>query len=99
MKENPTTLSQRIETVGTSVFGAGRGWTTALARGLKMSRSQLFEYRRGARTERDVDGMLLDLINRERDAAAARVSALTALRNQMLSLMARARKQERRDAA
>jgi hypothetical protein len=82
-----TTLPQRIELVGASLYGAGRGWTKKLAIGLCMSRSQLFEYRvgRGAR-DRDIDGEMLDLIDRERDANAERGVALTKLRNRLLSL-------------
>ena len=98
MKEAPKTLAERLDVVATTLYSA-TGRMTRLAVGLGISRSRLFDYRRGARTERDIDGMIVDLIDRERDAAAARVSALTSLRNQMLSLMARARKQERRDAA
>ncbi|TWI70527.1 hypothetical protein IQ16_03700 [Bradyrhizobium huanghuaihaiense] len=98
MKESPKTQADRIDVVATTVYGA-YGRMSRLAAGLGISRSRLFDYRRGARTSRDIDGMLIDLIDRERDAAAARVSALTALRNQMLGLIARARKQERRDAA
>lgn len=99
MKEaTPKTLAERIDGVATTLYGAS-GRMTRLAAGLGISRSRLFDYRRGAGTARDIDGMLVDLIDRERDAAAARVSTLTALRNQMLGLIARARKQERRDAA
>jgi hypothetical protein len=98
VKEVPNTLAERIDGVATALFDAS-GRMTRLAAGLGISRSRLFDYRKGARTERDIDGMLIDLIDRERDAAAARVSMLTSLRNQMLGLIARARNQERRDAA
>ncbi|WP_256805783.1 hypothetical protein [Bradyrhizobium sp. Bra64] len=82
-----STLPQRIEIVGSSLYGAGRGWTTALARGLKMSRSQLFEYRIGrGKRDRDLDGEMLDLIDRERDANSARGMALTKLRHRLLAL-------------
>ncbi|MDA9411877.1 hypothetical protein [Bradyrhizobium sp. CCBAU 45384] len=97
MKEAPQTLAERIDLVATPLYGAS-GRMTRLAAGLGISRSRLFDYRRGARTARDIDGMLIDLIDRERDAAA-RVTALTALRNQMLVLIGRARRQEKRDAA
>ncbi|WP_340672366.1 hypothetical protein [Bradyrhizobium ottawaense] len=98
MKEAPKTLAERIDLVARPLYGAS-GRMTRLAAGLGISRSRLFDYRRGARTARDIDGMLIDLIDRERDAAAARVTALTALRNQMLLLIGRARRQEKRDAA
>lgn len=85
-KEN--TLPLRIEFVGTSLFGPGRGWTVTLARGLNMSRSQLFEYRRAGciKSGRDIDGEMLALIDRERDAAAQRGVDLTKLRNRLLSM-------------
>ncbi|WP_461331068.1 hypothetical protein [Bradyrhizobium diazoefficiens] len=92
------TLSQRLEYVGVELFGP-HGWTGRLAKGLGIGRTMLWHYRNGDRPDRDVDGMLLDLIDRERDAAAARVTALTALRNRMLVLIGRARRQEKRDAA
>lgn len=92
MKESPKNLAERIGLVASPLFGAS-GRVSKLAAGLGISRSRLFDYRRGARTARDIDGVLIDLI--ERDAAAARV---TALRNQMLVLVGRARCQEKRDA-
>ncbi|MFK4581116.1 hypothetical protein [Bradyrhizobium ottawaense] len=86
-KFDKTTLPMRIKTVGTALFGPGRGWTVALARGLNMSRSQLFEYRIGrGKRDRDIDGEMLDLIDRERDANSARGMALTKLRNRLLSM-------------
>jgi len=91
-KFDKTTLPLRIEIVGTGLFGPGRGWTTALARGLHMSRSQLFEYRRDGRVKsgRDIDGEMLALIDRERDAAAERGVALTKLRNHLLDMCKKA---------
>ncbi|MBB4377242.1 hypothetical protein [Bradyrhizobium sp. SBR1B] len=86
-KPQKSTLPERIELVGAALYGAGR-WTAALARGLRMSRSQLFEYRRAGRIKygRDIDGEMLALIDRERDAAAERGVALTKLRNLLLVL-------------
>lgn len=87
-----TTLPQRIESVGTSIY-PGHGWTARLARGLGMSRSQLFEYRSGGgKHDRDIDGEMLALIDRERDDAAARGVALAKLRHHLLALVAKARK-------
>lgn len=80
MKEAPKKLAERIDVVATTLYGAS-GRLTRLAAGLGISRSRLLDYRRGARTERDIDGMIVDLIDRERGAAAARVSTLTALRH------------------
>lgn len=89
-----TTLPQRIEYIGVGLYSR-RGWTTQLARGLGMSRSQLFEYRRAGRikSDRDIDGELIALIDRERDAAAERGVALTKLRHRLLALVAKARKE------
>lgn len=81
------TLSERIGLVSTGLFGAGRGRTTKLALGLRMSRSQLYEYLAGrGKRDRDIDGEMLDLINRERDANVERGVSLTKLRNRLLSL-------------
>lgn len=99
MKENLTSLPDRIEYTGVSLYGAA-GWTVALARGLGMSRSQLFEYRIGrGKRDRDIDGELIDLIDRERGAASERGVALTKLRNRLIDLVGKSRKREKRDAA
>jgi hypothetical protein len=94
--ETPKTLPERIEYVGTALYGTR--WTKRLAAGLRISRSQLYEYRVGrGNRDRNIDGELIDLIERERAASAARGMALTQLRNYIASL-AKARK-EKRDAA
>lgn len=86
-KPNKSTLPERIELVGAGIYGAGRGWTAALARGLRMSRSQLFEYRIGrGKRDRDLDGEMLELIDRERDANRARGVSLTRLRYRLLDM-------------
>jgi transcriptional regulator with XRE-family HTH domain len=97
MNESPTTLPQRIEHVGKTVFGE-HGWTLRLARAMGISRSQLFEFRNGrGNRDRDIDGELIDMI--ERDATALRGAMLTRLRNQLIGIVGKARKQEKRDAA
>ncbi|OSJ32550.1 hypothetical protein BSZ19_18540 [Bradyrhizobium japonicum] len=93
MTKAPNTLADRIDVVATTLYGAS-GRMSRLAAGLGISRSRLFDYRRGAGTARDIDGMMIDLIDRECDASTERVSTLTALRNRMLDLI-----KEKSDAA
>lgn len=99
MKESLSTQPQRIEYVGKTVFG-DYGWTRRLAKALCISRSQLFEFRNGrGNRDRDIDGELIDMIERERHATALRGAMLTRLRNQIIGVVGKARKQEKRDAA
>jgi hypothetical protein len=60
-----------------------------LAAGLGISRGTLGSVLRGDRKSRDIDGGMLDLI--ERDAAAERDVALTKLRKALLSAIKRGR--------
>ena len=96
VKESHKTLPQRIELVGKSVFP--HGWTRRLSEGLGISRSMLWEYRNGRRTDRDIYGRMLDLIYREHAAAAARSMMLTKLRHRMAALIGAAKKREGADA-
>lgn len=78
---------QRIECVGEGLYGDE--WKTRLAAGLGISRSQLFEWRRGANktTRRDIDAELIALIDRERDASNERGLNLSRLRAKMLLMI------------
>jgi hypothetical protein len=97
VKETLTSLPDRIERVGKTVFGE-HGWTRRLAKAMGISRSQLFEFRNGrGNRDRDIDGELIDMI--ERDATALRGAMLARLGNQMIGVVGKARKQEKRGAA
>lgn len=64
----------------------GPPWRRRLAQGLGISRGTLWSVLSGRkRTSADVDGALLDLIDRERDATAERGMALTKLKRTLLS--------------
>lgn len=95
--KSSTKLPQRLEFVGTGVYGSQ--WMTRLAAAIGVSRSMLFEYRHGRRTDRDLDGRLLDLIERERDAASERGMMLTRLRTSLIAMIGAANKRGDRDAA
>jgi hypothetical protein len=99
-KKTLKTLAERIEFAGVELWGPF-GWTTQMARGLNMSRSQLFNYRRGickANKERDVDGDLVALIERERDAATGRKASLDSLKIEVERAAAAARREQKKDA-
>lgn len=101
------TLPERIEHVGVALYGQARrpGWTTRMAKGLGMSRSQLFEYRRpngGKRDKaRDLDAELVALIERECALSQGRSAALTVLRIEVEQSagIARKKKKESEDVA
>jgi len=83
------TASGRLRFAGVEMYGPD-GWTTRLARGLGISRSTLFEWRQGRHKHgRDIDGEIVDLIDRERDAVAARGMQLTRLRNMIIKAAAK----------
>jgi len=83
------TASGRLQFSGIEMYGPD-GWTTRLARGLGISRSTLFEWRQGRHKHgRDIDGEIVDLIDRERDAVAARGMQLTRLRNKIIKAAAK----------
>ena len=78
------TLPQRLEMTGEQIYGSA--WRRRLAAGLGISRGTLWAILRGSRKSGlDIDGAMLDLIDRERDAASERGVALTRLRNSLLA--------------
>jgi hypothetical protein len=80
--------------VGTGMYGAA--WRRRLASGVGISRGTLWSIMRGAnRHSRDIDGAMIDLIDRERDATAERGMMLTKLRNRLIDLVGGAQKEER----
>ncbi|MCG2645712.1 MULTISPECIES: hypothetical protein [Bradyrhizobium] len=57
-----------------------------MAAGLNIHRATLHGWMTGAwETQRDLDGELIALIDRERDACAERAIALTGIRHQLLA--------------
>jgi hypothetical protein len=100
-KTATTSLPERIELVGTTLYPGPGGWTKRLAVSLGISRSQLFEYRRGGSVkvdrERNLDGELLELIDREidRERAASfdRDALLVGLKRRLQKLVKRAGKE------
>lgn len=77
-------LQDRLEMVGKGVYG--ESFRRRLAKGLGISRGTLWSVLSGRkRTALDVDGALLDLIDRERDATAERGVALTKLKKALLA--------------
>ncbi|MCS3727294.1 hypothetical protein [Bradyrhizobium betae] len=87
----PRTTSELLPFVGKKLYS--RYWTTLLARGLGMSRSQLFEHRRGSpkTTKRDIPGDLVALIESERDQCAVRSMELAQLRNRVVGIIEKAK--------
>lgn len=86
--QTPKTLAQRLEYVGTALYGR-HGWTGRLAKGLGIGRTMLWHYRNGERPDRDIDGELLALIEREREATTMRAVELTKLRHRVVGLVGR----------
>ncbi|MCS3893435.1 transposase-like protein [Bradyrhizobium japonicum USDA 38] len=86
---SPKSQPDRIAFVGFALYGDE--WKTRLAAGLGVSRSQFFEWRRGTpkTARRDIDGALIELIDRERDAANERGLVLSRLRATMLRMIGR----------
>lgn len=81
----PTDVPGRLHYAGKYLYGTG--WRTRLAVGLDISRSTLFEWLRGnIKTDRDIDGEIVELLDRERDAASERGLELTALRRRFIAL-------------
>lgn len=79
------TEQERIEWVGRSLYGAP--WRGRLAEGLRMSRVTLWSIMSGSRKSgRDIDGDMIGLIDRERDATVERATALTKLRNRLIAM-------------
>jgi hypothetical protein len=69
--------------VGPGLYGAF--WRRRLAAGLGISRVTLWSILSGAKHNGDIDGAMLDLIDRERDATAERGIELTKLKRTLLS--------------
>lgn len=61
-------------------------WKSRLAAGLGIGRRTLHQWMTGGKRDpdRDIDGEIADLIDRERDVASERAVALTDLRNRFL---------------
>ncbi len=94
------TLPDLLTMTGFGIYGAN--WRARLAQGLGISRMTLWAMLRGdgKRSAIDIDNRLVDLIERERDAAAERGVMLTRLRNRVVALAAKAKKREEaRDGA
>ena len=74
----------RFEAVGAALYGSA--CRSRLAAGLKVSRNTVHEWLSGAWTKarRDIDGDLIDLLDRERDACAERGVEITAIRRQLV---------------
>jgi hypothetical protein len=75
----------RLRLAGEYLYATG--WRRRLAMGLQISRSTLFEWLRGnIKTDGDIDGEIVELLDRERDAASERGGELTALRRRFIAL-------------
>ena len=80
----PKDTAGRLEFIGKALYGDH--WRKRLAAALGICRDTLYQWLHDrAKTVRDVDGELIDLLDRERDAAAERGVQITALRRAMLA--------------
>ena len=80
----PKDAPGRLEYVGRALYGDQ--WRKRLAAALPVSRDTLYWWLRGAvKPHRDIDGELIDLLDRERDAAAERGVQITALRRALIA--------------
>lgn len=95
-RPQPRTLPERIEYVGTALYGHV-GWGYRLAAGLGIAKSTLWEYQRGKRG-RDLDVEMLALIEGERLATVTRRAALRDLRDDLAAVVKKSKKPVR-DAA
>lgn len=85
------TLRGRLQTTGVGLYGVN--WRRRLAEGLGISRGTLFNMMCGPGSARslkrgpqaDIDGALIELVERERDACAERSMSLTQLRNKLIA--------------
>jgi hypothetical protein len=81
----PPDVPGRLRYAGKYLYGTG--WRTRLAIGLRISRSTLFQWLGGnIKTDRDIDREIVELLDRERDAASERGVELTELRRKFLAL-------------
>ena len=81
----PPDVAGRLRFAGEYLYGTG--WRWRLAVGLNISRSTLFEWLSGnIKTGRDIDGEIVELLDRERDAASERDLELTALRRSFIAI-------------
>jgi hypothetical protein len=78
----PAAVPGRLAYAGVSLYGFC--WKSRLAAGLGIGRTTLHQWMTGGKRDRDIDGEIADLIDRERDAASVRAVALTDLRNRFL---------------
>ncbi|MBR0995612.1 hypothetical protein JQ580_33400 [Bradyrhizobium japonicum] len=78
----PKDLAGRLELVGRALYGTH--WRKRLAEGLKVSRSTLHLWLGGTRTDRDLDGELIELMDAERDACSERSIRITDIRRRMI---------------
>lgn len=74
----------RLEAVGIALYGSA--WRSRLAAGVRISRNTLHEWLGGSwkKARRDIDGDLVELLDRERDACAERGIEITAIRRQLV---------------
>lgn len=91
MTKIPTDVPERLEFYGTTIFGA-KCWRGKLAAGLSIAPSTLRLWLNGEyKSDRDIDGEVLDLIERERDVSAERNVELGELRKRILKSSDRSR--------
>lgn len=80
----PIDIPARLQFAGTEIYGASC-WRGRLADGLGVSRSTLRLWLGGQyKSSRDIDGELVALIDRERDAGVERSLELSQLRKRLL---------------
>jgi hypothetical protein len=87
-KRPPRDLPGQIEFVGACLYGAW--WRRRLALALGISRTTLHAWMKGlSKSDRDVAGELLFLVDKERGAAGVRSAQLTVLRNDLIAVTGR----------
>lgn len=90
MPNIPRDLPARLQFYGRKIFG--KCWKGPMAQGLGVDRSTLRLWLRGEyKSGRDIDGELIELIDRERDANAERSIELGELRKSVIKTSDRER--------
>ena len=80
----PTDAPGLLAAVGVFLFK--KSYRRHLAEGLGISRDTLWWWLRGSvKPHHDIEGMLVDLLDAERDASAARGMEITAVRKRLLA--------------
>lgn len=91
MAKLPVEVSARLAAIGKVVYGP-QCWRGRLAAGLGVSQSTLRLWLGGEyKSQRDIDGELIQLIDRERDASAERSVELGDLRKAIVKSSDRSR--------